>query len=115
MTQLLFVFLTPLRSRHLELEDQQSALELELRKYMEISGAYPGYIHLYVCVLAIMSYCRLDRAEVESWFMSSCPSFILHPPKAFRAASLGQRYRAISYQMPVTYFKLTHPFSFSYH
>lgn len=33
-----FVFC--LRSRQLELEDKQSALELELRKYMEITGVY---------------------------------------------------------------------------
>lgn len=34
----MFVFC--LRSRQLELEDKQSTLELELRKYMEITGAY---------------------------------------------------------------------------
>lgn len=39
MTQLVFVFFS-LRSRQLELEDKHSALELELRKYMEIKGAY---------------------------------------------------------------------------
>lgn len=30
------------RSRQLELEDKQSMLELELRKYMEINGVYFG-------------------------------------------------------------------------
>lgn len=38
MTQLMFV-LYPHRSRQLELEDKQSMLETELRKYMEIIGA----------------------------------------------------------------------------
>lgn len=37
-TQLMFVLC--LRSRQLELEDKQSSLELELRKYMEMSGVY---------------------------------------------------------------------------
>lgn len=31
-----------LRSRQLELEDKQSMLELELRKYMELNGVYFG-------------------------------------------------------------------------
>lgn len=32
------------RSRQLELEDKQSMLELELRKYMDLSGAYLHYL-----------------------------------------------------------------------
>lgn len=40
MTQLMFVF--SLRSRQLELEDKQSMLELELRKYMEMNGVFFG-------------------------------------------------------------------------
>lgn len=44
-TQQVFVFAQfllppPLRSRQLELEDKHSTLELELRKCMEIKGAY---------------------------------------------------------------------------
>lgn len=41
MTQLMFVlfFFSP-RSRQLELEDKQSTLELELRKFMELDGVY---------------------------------------------------------------------------
>lgn len=41
MTQLMFVvvFFSP-RSRQLELEDKQSMLELELRKFMELDGVY---------------------------------------------------------------------------
>lgn len=38
MAACLFVFV--FRSRQLELEDKQSTLELELRKYMEINGMY---------------------------------------------------------------------------
>lgn len=34
----------PLRSRQLELEDKQSMLELELRKYMELNGVYFGVL-----------------------------------------------------------------------
>lgn len=34
------MFAVSLRSRQLELEDKQSMLELELRKYMEMNGAY---------------------------------------------------------------------------
>ena len=32
------------RSRQLELEDKQSMLELELRKYMELDGVYFGVL-----------------------------------------------------------------------
>lgn len=48
-----------LRSRQLELEDKQSMLELELRKYMEMKGAH---IQTFTIAMSLLIAMQLKRA-----------------------------------------------------